>query len=96
MPLRVGAFIPLLTMYRHSCSSRSLSCASTRTAACFTVPVDVAAQKLARHALAHHRSPQGQDLLPGARAEGDAASDGRRLQWPQGARFVPVRLGSAR
>ena len=84
-------------MYRHRCSSRLRSCASTRTAACFTEAVDVGTQKLARHALAHHRAPQGQYLLPGARPEGDAASDGRRLQWPQGARFVPVTVvaGSA-
>ena len=60
-----------------------------------TEAVDVATQKLARHALARQRAAQRQDLLPGARPEGDAVSDGCRLQWPQRARFVPVgvRLG---
>ena len=29
-------------------------------------------------------------FCPARLAEGDAVSDGRRLQWPQGARFVPV------
>jgi hypothetical protein len=66
------------------------SCACTRTAACFTVAVDVGTQKLARQTKARHRAAQRQDLLPGARPEGDAVSDGCHLQWPQGARFVPV------
>ncbi len=47
-------------------------------------------------ALARHRAPKGQYLVPGARPEGDAVSDGRRLQWPQGARFVPISVGVAR
>ena len=32
-------------------------------------------------------------FCPARLAEGDAVSDGRRLQWPQGARFVPVSVG---
>ena len=55
-------------------------------------PVDAGTQKLARHALARHRAVQSQYLVPGARPEGDAVVNGRRLQWPQGARFVPVGL----
>ncbi len=58
-----------------------------------TEAVDVGTQKLARHALARHRTPQGQYLVPGARAEGDAVGNRRRLQWLQGARFIPVSVG---
>ena len=60
-----------------------------------TETVDVGTQKLARQTKARHRAAQRQDLLPGARPEGDAVSDGCHLQWPQRARFVPVgvRLG---
>jgi hypothetical protein len=71
------------------------SCASTRTAACCAVPVDVGAQRLERPVLARHRASQRQHLLPGARPEGDAVSDGRGLQRPQRARLlaVGIRLG---
>jgi hypothetical protein len=71
------------------------SCASTRTAACCAVPVDVGAQRLERPVLAQHRASQRQHLLPGAGPEGDAVSDGRGLQRPQRARLlaVGIRLG---
>jgi hypothetical protein len=71
------------------------SCASTRTAACCAVAVDVSAQGLARRFLTWHCASQGQNLLPGARSEGDAVSDGRGLQRPQRARLlaVGIRLG---
>ena len=57
--------------------------------------VAVGAQGLARRVLAWHCASQGMNLLPGARAEGDAVSDGCGLQRPQGMRLVPVgiRLG---
>jgi hypothetical protein len=57
--------------------------------------VDVRAQRLARGGLARHRASQGQHLLPGARAQGDAVSDGRSLQRAQRARVlaVGIRLG---
>jgi hypothetical protein len=41
-----------------------------------TESVDVGTQKLARQTKARHRAAQRQDLLPGARPEGDAVSDG--------------------
>jgi hypothetical protein len=71
------------------------SCASTRTAACCAVAVDVGAQRLTRPVLAWHRSTQGQHLLPGARAEGGPVGYSRGLQRPQRARLLPVgiRLG---
>jgi hypothetical protein len=58
-------------------------------------PVDVGAQGLARPILARHRASQRQHLLPGTGTEGDAVSDGRRLQRPQRARLlaVGIRLG---
>ena len=58
-------------------------------------PVDVGAQRLARRGLARHRAPEGQHLLPGAGAEGDAVRHGRGLQRPQRARLLAVgmRLG---
>lgn len=58
-------------------------------------PVDVGTRRLARHALARHCPPQGQDLLPDARPKGHAVSHGRGLQRPQRTRLVPVgiRLG---
>lgn len=52
--------------------------------------VDVGAKGLARCTLARYRTPEGQHLLPGAWAEGDAVRDGRRLQRPQGARLLAV------
>jgi len=60
-------------------------------------PVGAGAQRPARCALARHRTPHGQHLLPGARAEGDAARDGHLLQRPQRARLlaVGIRLGQA-
>jgi hypothetical protein len=50
---------------------------------------------LARPILARHRASQRQHLLPGTGTEGDAVSDGRRLQRPQRARLlaVGIRLG---
>jgi len=58
-------------------------------------PVDVGTQRLAHPVLAWRRSAQGQHLLPGAGAEGDAVGDGRGLQRPQRARLlaVGIRLG---
>jgi len=57
--------------------------------------VDVGAQRLVHCGLAWRRTPQGQHLLPGAGAEGNAIGDRRGLQWPQSARLlaVGIRLG---
>jgi len=55
--------------------------------------VDVGAQGLARRGLARHCSPERQHLLPDAGTEGDAVSDGRRLQRPQRARLLAVGIG---
>lgn len=55
--------------------------------------VDVGAQALARCGLARPRAPEGQPLMPGARAEGDAVGNGRRLQRMQGARLLTVDVG---
>ena len=55
-----------------------------------TEAVDVGTQGLARCGLAWHRAPEGQHLLPSARPEGNAVSDGRSLQWPQRARLLAV------
>ena len=52
--------------------------------------IDVGTQGRARCGLARCRAPQGQHLLPGARAEGNLVADGRRLQRPQGARLLAV------
>lgn len=52
--------------------------------------VDVGTQRLARRGLVQHHTPEGQHLLAGAGPEGDTVCDSRRLQWPQGARLVPV------
>jgi hypothetical protein len=67
--------------------------ASTRTAACCAVPVDVRAKRLARRSLARHCASQGEHLLSGTGPEGDAIGDRRRLQRPQRARCLTVGIG---
>jgi hypothetical protein len=55
----------------------------------------VLSQELARRGCARHCAAQGQHLLPGAGAEGNAIRDRRGLQRPQRARLlaVGIRLG---
>jgi len=65
-------------------------------AACRVVAVDVGAQGLTQCSLARHRAPQGQRLVASARSEGDPVGDGRRLQLPEGAGFVRVRVDVSR
>jgi hypothetical protein len=67
--------------------------ASTRTAACCAVPVDVRAQRLARRSLARHCASRGEHLLSGTGPEGDSVGDGRGLQRPQRARCLTVGIG---
>ena len=56
-------------------------------------PVDVGTQGLARRGVPWRRAPEGQHLLPSARAEGNAVGNRCSLQRPQGARLLAVVLG---
>jgi len=57
-------------------------------------PIDVGAQRPAGRTLPRHRTPEGQHLPTGARPEGVAVDDNRRLQRSQGARN-PSSLGAS-
>lgn len=46
--------------------------------------------------LAPPRPPEGEDVLTGARPEGDAVSDSGGLQRPRRTRLVPIRIGLGR
>ena len=84
-----GRAVGRLTV-RHSCSSASRSSAAQRTAACCSVSIDIGAQGLLELRLPGHGALHRQHLLPGARAEGDAASTRRRLQRPERAGLVRI------
>jgi hypothetical protein len=69
------------------------SFASTRTGRVQAEAVDVSAQRLAGRTCPRHLGPECRHLLPGARAESDAASHGCRLQRPLPASLISVGVG---
>ena len=72
-------------MVLHSCSSACWSSAAQRTAACYSVSIDVSAQRLLERRLPGHGALHRQHLLTGARTESDAVGTRCGLKRPEAA-----------